>query len=76
MKNTKTTYSLLIGSEEKGRSLFEGVLYAVVIVSVAFSGWQFASHSVVVPRMPAGNGVTSSPVEVAAKAPEPQPLAL
>lgn len=76
MKHTKTTYSLLVGSEEKGRSLFEGALYAAVILCVAFSGWQFASHSVAVPRMPASNGINDSPVELAAKAPELPPVAL
>lgn len=67
MKN-KNTYSLLIGSQEKGRSIFEGVLYGLVILCTAFSGWQFASSSVALPRMPASNS-NSAPVEMMAKAP-------
>ncbi len=75
MKN-KNTYSLLVGSEEKGRSIFEGALYALVILCTAFSGWQFASSSVALPRMPAANTINSGQVEIAAKTPVQQPIAL
>jgi len=57
MKTTKTTYSLLVGSEEKGRSLFEGAIYALIVLCTAFSGWQFASNSVALPGMPATSSV-------------------
>lgn len=61
----KNTYSLLVGSEEKGRNIFEGAIYALIILCTAFSGWQFASNSVALPRMP----VTSdAPVTMLAKA--------
>jgi len=75
MKN-KNTYSLLIASEEKGRSIFEGGLYALVILCTAVSGWQFASNSVALPRMPANNGKSlSAPVEMIAKVPaQPAPV--
>ena len=69
MKTTKTTYSLLVGSEEKGRSLFEGAIYALIVVCTAFSGWEFASNSVALPRMPA---TSIAPAPMIAKA-APQP---
>jgi hypothetical protein len=66
----KNTYSLLVGSEEKGRSIFEGTLYALVVLCTAFSGWQFASNAVALPRMPATNqtapvGLAQTPAPVA-----------
>jgi hypothetical protein len=69
MKNTKTTYSLLVGSEEKGRSLFEGAICMLIVFCTAFSGWQFASNSVALPGMPATN---NEPAAIIAKA-APQP---
>ena len=50
MKN-KSTYSLLINSnrEEKGRSIFEVSVYALVLLCLAFAGWQFAATTVTVP---------------------------
>ncbi len=68
MKN-KNTYSMLLGSEEKGRSLFEGAIYALVIICTAFSGWQFASSSVALPRMPAGTNADSAMTVAAKSAP-------
>ena len=68
MKN-KNTYSLLIDSEEKGRSIFEGALYGLVVLCIAFSGWQLASSSAALPRVPASNNVNGSSVEMVAKAP-------
>jgi hypothetical protein len=70
MKN-KSTYSLIVDSEEKGRGIFEGAIYALVILCAAFSSWQFASNSVALPRMPATT-TSSNPVTVIAKA-APQP---
>jgi hypothetical protein len=70
MKN-KNTYSLIAQSEEKGRSIFEAAIYGVVIVCTAFSGWQFASHSVVLPGMNRSNNAT----ELVVHAPADQPVA-
>ena len=75
MKN-KTTYSLLVSSEEKGRSIFEGAIYGLVILCIAFSGWQFVSNSVALPGMPANNGDNSAPVEMVVKAPVEQPVVI
>lgn len=74
MKNTKNTYSLLVDSEEKGRSIFEGSIYALVLLCMAFTGWQFASNSVALPRMPATSNPNNAPVEMIAKTPDQTPV--
>jgi len=38
----ESTYALLIRSEEKGRGVLETLVYAVFILAVVFSIWQFA----------------------------------
>lgn len=50
MKN-KSTYALLINadSEDKGRSMFEASIYAVVVFCMAFSAYHFASTAVTLP---------------------------
>lgn len=50
MKN-KSTYSLLLAAdaEEKGRSIFETVIYSLVVLSTVVSVWSFASGDVTVP---------------------------
>ncbi len=64
---TKNTYSMLLQAEEKGRSIFENTIYGLVILSVAFTSWQFASNSVVLPGMDRANS-NSEAVEMMAKA--------
>ena len=71
MKNTPTTYSLLVGSEEKGRAVFEGIVIGAIVLCTAFTGWQFASSSVVVPGMAS---TKSSPAPMVAKATLEQPI--
>ena len=70
----KNTYSLLTQNEEKGRSIFEGAIYGLVVLAVAVTSWQFASGSVVVPGMNRVNpstdsGIAVEVVEPAAKTP-------
>lgn len=67
----QNTYSLLVNSQEKGRSIFESVIYALVVVCVAFTAWQFAASSVVTPGM---NRTTNSstPAQVVATIPADQ----
>jgi hypothetical protein len=72
MKN-KNTYSLLVQSQEKGRSIFEGAIYGLVILCTAYSAWQFASHSIMLPGM---NRSTDAPTEMVAQAPAEQPVAV
>jgi len=43
MKN-KSTYKLLVQSEEKSRNILETVLYGLVAASVIVSIWQFAEQ--------------------------------
>jgi hypothetical protein len=45
----ESTYALLVRSEEKSRSVLETVVYALCILSVTVSIWQFAQTRVVVP---------------------------
>ena len=61
----KNTYSLLLNAdaEEKGRSLFESVVYGLVILCTAVSAWQFAASDVV---LPAGGSTASSKAAFAA----------
>ena len=72
MKNT--TYSLLLNAnaEEKGRSIFEGAIYGLVVVCTALSIWQFATGSVV---LPTGGQTASSQAQYAAAPTQPaQPV--
>lgn len=68
----KNTYSLLVASQEKGRSIFEGSIYALVVLCTAISGWEFVSNSVALPRMPATNN--SAPAVEIAQSPAPAPV--
>lgn len=60
----QNTYSLLLTAEEKGRSLFEGAIYGLVVLCTAFTGWAFVSSAVVTPGMNRTSTNTSSPVTV------------
>ncbi len=53
---TKNTYSLLINSEEKGRSIFETAVYGLVVLSMVFSVFAFASQAIVVPGVQKTSG--------------------
>jgi hypothetical protein len=46
----ESTYALLVRSEEKERSMFEGAAYLVLILSAVFSIWQVAHQPVVLPK--------------------------
>ena len=67
---TKNTYSLLVNSEEKNRSIFETAVYTLVVGSMAFSVFAFASQSVTLPRK-AAKVQTAPAVEIVAS---PAPL--
>jgi branched-subunit amino acid ABC-type transport system permease component len=73
MKNTniisqsetrRSTYSLLVGSEEKSRSLFETLAYSLCILSAAFSIWQAAHQPVEVPSSITTSSIVSAPSAV------------
>ena len=53
----ESTYSLLVRSEEKGRSIMETVLYALFGLSAIVSIWQFAQQPNPLPL----DGLTSRP---------------
>jgi hypothetical protein len=46
----ESTYALLVRSEEKERSLFEGGAYLVFILSAVFSIWNVAQQPVALPK--------------------------
>ena len=73
MKN-KNTYSLLVQSDEKGRSILEGAIYGLVVLSVAFTSWQFASGSVVVPGMNRASNIDSATAVEVVETPAPAPI--
>ena len=49
--STNSTYSLIVRSEEKSRSILEIVLFAFFILSAVVSIWQFAREPVAVPAV-------------------------
>jgi hypothetical protein len=46
----ESTYALLVRSEEKERSIFEGAVYFAVVLSALFSIWQVAKQPVELPN--------------------------
>jgi hypothetical protein len=55
----ESTYTLLVRSEEKGRSILETVLYALFSLSAIVSIWQFAQ----LPNRLPIDGLTSRPYD-------------
>ena len=45
----KSTYSMLVQSEEKERNLFETLVYGVIVLSAVAAIWQVAHQPVKVP---------------------------
>ena len=45
----ESTYALLVRSEEKERSLFEGVAYLIFILSAVFSIWHVVQQPIELP---------------------------
>jgi len=45
----QSTYSLLVRSEEKERSLFETAVYGMIVLSAVAAIWQFAHQPVTLP---------------------------
>lgn len=48
-KASESTYTLLVRSEEKERSLFETIAYGLFILSSVAAIWQFAAQPVKLP---------------------------
>jgi len=46
----ESTYALLVRSEEKERSMFEGLAYLVFILSAVFSIWNVAQQPIELPK--------------------------
>ncbi len=65
----KNTYSLLVNSEEKNRSIFEIGVYGLVVASMAFSALAFATQAIALP------GKSKTPASAASVIEEPaQPV--
>jgi hypothetical protein len=47
--NNRTTYSLLLRSEEKSRDMLEMAVYTLCVLSAVFAIWQFAQQPVTLP---------------------------
>jgi len=45
----ESTYTLLVRSEEKGRGILETLVYAIFILCVVLSIWQFAQSPIKIP---------------------------
>jgi hypothetical protein len=45
----ESTYALIVRSEEKERSIFEGAVYFAVVLSALFSIWQVARQPIALP---------------------------
>ena len=58
--NNDTTYALLVQSEEKGRSIMETVVYALLGLSVVLSIFQFAQQPDRLPTTVTTQGSDSS----------------
>ncbi len=72
---SKNTYSLLVNSEEKSRSIFETAVYGLVVISMAFAVFAFVSQSVTVPRMPRASAVSAQTEVIAARPAQPPLIA-
>ncbi len=72
---SKNTYSLLVNSEEKSRSIFETAVYGLVVISMAFAVFAFVSQSVTVPRMPRASPVPAQTEVIAAEPAQPPLIA-
>ena len=65
---TQSTYSLLVKSQETGRTIFEAAVNALIVLSTVVAIVQFASQSVIVPVQTAADS-TSSALVAKAKTP-------
>ena len=56
---TQSTYSLLVKSQETGRSIFETAVNTLVVLSSVAAIFQFASQSVIVPVVGEGKAAST-----------------
>ena len=70
--NSKNTYSLILNAEaeDKRSSVFETLVYAVVILGMAVSSWSFVSGKV---TLPGQNRAPKSQQSIMATVPAEQP---
>jgi multidrug resistance efflux pump len=58
----KSTYSLLVQSEEKERNVFETFVYGLIVMSAVVAIWQVAHQPVKVPFTDQANASTQAAV--------------
>lgn len=63
----ESTYTLLVRSEEKERSLFETIAYSLLILSAVAAIWQFVQQPIHLPLAAIPRTVSSTQVSVAAQ---------
>ncbi len=63
----ESTYALLVRSEEKERSVFEGVAYFVFTLTALFSIWQMVQQPVALPK---GNVIHTTSVAQSTDTPQ------
>jgi len=56
----RSTYRLLVQSEEKSRNLLETALYGLFAISALLTIWQFAEQPAAVPNLRAGTVIHHS----------------
>ena len=62
----QSTYALLVRSEEKERSLFETIVYSLLILSAVAAIWQFAHQPINPPPATMPQTVSATQVSVGA----------
>jgi len=74
----QSTYSLLMNAnaEDKGSSMFETVVYALVILCIAVSGWHVAGTKMTLPAFNPAVEAQKSIIATAPAAEQPQPIVI
>ena len=56
----RSTYRLLVQSEEKSRNILETALYGLFAISAVVTIWQFAEQPTMAPTQPTGTVIQQS----------------
>lgn len=60
----ESTYALLVRSEEKRRSIFEAIVYGLVIISSIAAIWQFAQQPITLRANGLVHSASLTPTEI------------
>lgn len=64
----ESTYAMIVRSEEKERSLFEGAVYFAVVLSALITLWQAATQPVALPLNTVHTSSTSPSAKITQRA--------